>query len=747
MLVNMKNKNSQIMKEILIFILIFATTFSFYKIPLKDELFNNDLVPKTSQFVSRNIRIAIYNEPNVTLPSYVSVATLTNNYTDIKANLINSGYQVSELTCDDIYNHKLKTVNFDILILADNVPRENITNYVKEFWLGGGAILSFDSALAYLCYFGILIPESAGDDGRLTYWTYLSSPINNISMRHPSSKSYNIDDTFTISPLNWAVLDWVALQGSVVSNDFYKIAFRQGDTDDVSVVAYDPAILSGGKVIHILSNFMLNADDLIIDAIEWLCPRPKGRILFDLSHFPYYGIDPWDSLATAPGNYEILRDNLVNRSYTIDKLYPSATGNLTTNNLAPYDALIICLPDLNFTASEVSAVTNWVNNGGGIITIGENPGSVTEDTNINYLYSNFGLSMNLTDGGSNTVTYTVEHPTLEGCSQITALAPGLIVYSGSAYPIWGNNADEIIVGGQEFGKGRVILMADFATLRDSSMPSYDNLQYGINLINWLTASQAEVLLYLDQIGGPDPNDNYYRAPVTNALNDLGVSFYLTHNIYYFNLSMSFDEYPLAIIDNPAAYIGSYFGDVLNYVKSGGHLIISSYVYGVSSGNTLWDYLGFEPTGDTFSAPQTIYIWDNPHPIFNTPAEFGATSINSTYDYVATDVCNLTLYSNATAIAGLTSSFQTEGAAIILGAGGRSIANAMLITTYMDDTDDSTYSDAQELWENEIAYMMSIIHYTPPITPGGINWFLIIIIGAIALVVIAVVIIIFKKRKK
>ncbi|MFX0057111.1 MAG: hypothetical protein ACFE85_01920 [Candidatus Hodarchaeota archaeon] len=740
----MKSKNKYLISEVIIVYLIFTLTFGFYAIPIKVESLSRDFIPKSSQFVPRNIRIAIYDEPNVTVPSY-GEPVLTYNYNNIEYILTTAGYTVSNLTTTQILNHELTTAKFDVFVLVDNLPRESIVNYVKEFWLGGGAILSFDSAISYLCYAGILPPESEGDNGYFLYWDYLVSATQNVTLRHPISKSYALGENFTNFNSDFATFFWSALMGTSISSDLYKIATINGNDNAATVVAYEPTIFSGGKVVHILTNFQLDADDLVVDAVEWLCPRPKGRILFDLSHLPYYGIDPWDTLADYYPRFEIIRDYLVNRSYTIDKLYPSVSGNLTTANLAPYDVLVIALSNYNFTSSEVSVVTNWVNSGGNLLIFGENTILNTQNENVNYLLKNFDLKINLTSSGSGAATYQIEHPIHEGCSQLTVSAPGKVVYSGNAFPILGSDADNIFIAGQEYGDGRIILMSDIAPFRDSTIMSTDNLQYGINLLNWLTASQAEVLLYLDQTGPPDPNDNYYRAPVTNALNDLGVPFYLTYTIYYFNLSMSFNEYPLAIIDNPVAYIGGYFSDVLNYMKSGGHLIISTYSYGVTSGDPLWDYLGFEPTGDTFSTPQPIYIWDNTHPIFNTPADYGATSISSTYNYVITDVCNLTIYGNATAIAGLTSSASSEGVAVILGAEGRSIANAMLVTTYIDDTDDSTYPDAQELWENEIAYMMSIIY--PPTEPDGFNWLWIIIIAAIIVGALAIIIIIIRKRKK
>jgi hypothetical protein len=67
----------------------------------------------------------------------------------------------------------------------------------------------------------------------------------------------------------------------------------------------------------------------------------------------------------------------------------------------------------------------------------------------------------------------------------------------------------------------------------------------------------------------------------------------------------------------------------------------------------------------------------------------------------TDALNLTVHANATGIAGYSA---YSGASIVLGAGGDVIFNGAFITIYNEDTDDSTYLDNQEIWENEIAFL-------------------------------------------
>ncbi len=698
-------------KKNLIILLTLAMLLSAISLPLSAnansvDLRTSDLTPRSSQIIPRTVRVAIYDDANVTRPSYADNALLTNNYSNIQTALLAAGYEVTPLTTNQIYNHELMNARYDVFIMADNLPKTNITNYVKEYWLGGGTLLSMDSALNFICYAGILPPESVGDDGNPAYWTYQYSSAQNITTRHPVSKSYAVNDSFNIDgSQSSATFSWSALQGTSIASELVKIATRPGSPDAVTAVAYEPQT-KGGKVVHLPSPRDLEDDAILIDAIEWLCPTPKGRILFDLSHYPYYGIDSWDDVAQST-NYGTWRDTLVSRGYTIDKLYPSASGNLTASNLLPYDMLFLCIPSINFTSNEVTAVTNWVGNGGGLIAIGENPSFIDENNNINYLYGSYDLEM-VSVSGTSSANYIVEHPTIEGCSQITASAPGTINHFGNAYAIWGYDDTEIYVAGQEYGNGRVLLMSDVAAFRDSTISSLDNLQYAINIANWLTSGEAEVLLFVDEPDSP----NYYRTPVANALNELGINFYLTFVDDYTNLSLNLYDWELLIVDNPwvPGFAPSVLTTVNTFVQEGGRLIISTFRVNYDPTHPLWARLGFA-YNQTQPSGSSLYIWDAAHAIFNLPVDYGASRFDPIRDY-GDEGDLLTVYPNATALAGYTVSETEDNANIVLGNGGKTLFNGYLIDQFTGDYDDSAYTDNFELWINEITFMWAQIILEP-----------------------------------
>ena len=655
------------------------------------------------EFEERSIRIAVYDEPDTSLPDYgggLPSGELQYTGPEVAAMLTSFGYQVTLLDLHDIYEHQLMTADFDVFVLADSLPRENITNMIREYWMGGGAIFAMDSSIDFLCYFGLL-SDSFGGFGNGTYFDYVGSDIT-INSRHPVTQAYQPGDTLDVNLDDYAAWNWTFLQERSYADDLTLLAHSEGNEEIATAVAYDPSD-RGGKIVTLSYSFAYSLPEihqLMADAIDWLCPRPKGRILFDLSHYSYYPVDPWDNTGLTGSRYMALRDDLVSRHYTFDKYYG---GNFTAENLAPYDMLIINTPETVFFESEVVVVTDWIAGGGGLFILGDNNAFTQENTNLNYLLSNFSLWINTAEiytiFGFTTTDFEL-HPTTEGVGGVYFSGGCYVNYTGNAYPIVWDDSNAVVAG-QEFGLGRVILAGDINYL-SSYIDDNDNHQFGINTANWLTSGTAEVLLYVDT-AWHDPNTNLYQGPAAQALNDLGISFQLTFNSVFFELSLYQKEWDLVIVDNINYGITSIFDDLLDYLEFGGQLIISTWLYSSSLGTALWDYVGFDYVGPNFSPPPDIHLWETDSILLSS---YGADTIvtNADFDF-GTECGNLTVYNNATALAGLSPSPSTTNASIILGAGGNAIANGMLISMYANDTDDSTYRDSFEIWRDEIAYLM------------------------------------------
>jgi hypothetical protein len=386
---------------------------------------------------------------------------------------------------------------------------------------------------------------------------------------------------------------------------------------------------------------------------------------------------------------------LVNRSYTFDKLYPPST--LSSQNLEGYDILVVCDPNVNFTAAEVTAVTDWVTAGGSILGIGDH--TLSKNQNMNYLLSNMDIGMNLTDSGTNSLVRSGVHVTHEGTTAMSCLAPGAVSTAGSAFSIWEDSIEGLpVVGGDQHGNGRVILIADGAVMRDLRIGIANNAQALINFANWLSAATADVLLHVDNLDISSPWD----APAVDALNDLGIKFYLTFQESYMNLSLHDQQWSLVVLDSCWPGIGLYLDEVSSYLDGGGDLIVSWHQVDTFDGNPLFAKIGFDFANDL---PDKVpfYIWEPDHPVFNYPNDYGALNFTSVDDY-GDEGDLLTVYANATALGGYTDTNLPGNATTVLGFNEQVIWNSYLIDQLSGDYDDSTYPDSFELWQNEIAFL-------------------------------------------
>ncbi|MFX1559735.1 MAG: hypothetical protein ACFFBL_04045, partial [Promethearchaeota archaeon] len=660
-----------------------------------------------AQFVEETLRVAVYAESNLTLPAYATGGVYTDYYQNVIDLLESAGYAVTAMTTQDILDHKLTVADYDAFVLPNQLPRERIVNHIKNYWLGGGGVLSFEASIGFCFYAGLIHSSLEGqfslypiDLGGM--WTYSPFPVVgdiydgiNSTTRHPVTKSLE-DDTLYPFVGNHTILEGVALP-SLLGSAYLDLAYYKTQSTWTSIAGFDNPD-RGGKIVFLTGNcssFETWMEPVVGDSIDWLTPRPKARILYDLTHLPYYGVDSWDISYVQAATTQIdMRGFLVNRSYTFDKLYPPST--LSTEALQGYDVLIACDPSENFTAAEVAAVTDWVNAGGSILGIADH--TLSNNQNMNYLLSNMDIGMNHSATGQNALVPSGVHVTHEGTTTMGCLAPGAVGTAGSAFSIWEDAIGVPVIGGDQHGSGRVILIADGAVMRDGRIGLYDNTQALINFANWLSAAKGDVLFYVENYDLSNP----YEAPAVDALNDLEIPFYLTYTEFYLNLSLHSQDWSLVIIDSAWPGINPYLDDFSSYLDTGGDLIVSWHMMHVYQSDPLYSKVGFGYSAN-YPDSQPFYIWSPNHGIFNYPSDYGALNFTQGYD-IGEEGDLMTVYANATALAGLTDTNQPGNATIVLGFNAHVLWNGYLIDQLTGDVDDSTYSDAHELWENEIGFM-------------------------------------------
>ncbi|UCE11259.1 MAG: hypothetical protein JSW61_04805 [Candidatus Thorarchaeota archaeon] len=708
-----------------------------------DALANIDGPFKSQALLSQlphNARIAIYDEDNLTVPVISDGLNFTNNIAEITTLLEGAGHTVEALTEEDILNHDLITADYDVFIMVNNVPRPSIEHLVKEFSLGGGGLLTFHGAVSYLWYGGYIFDSLDQDLGHGVWWGYFSSDSQNITSRHPTMKAYHVNDTVYERANSWAT-SWEPKLVEGRGNDMIFLMNNASKTDFITAFAIDNH-KDGGRIVQLPgdgSSIPADFESIILDSVEWLVPKPRGRIVFDLSHSARIGIDPWDvpyiTVWSSTNNFGQFRNLAANHSYTFDKLYPSATGNLTAERLANYDVLVVNWPDLDYTAAERVAVEDWVAGGGSLLVLGDRTGMSGGDTGdvfLNQLLQNFDMSLGTTDvlDFASMTPASGGHLTLESCTSLSIGYRNYLVVIGNATEIWMDGTD-IVVAGEEFGRGRAILSADMNIFDNDFLGEESNVRFALNVLNWLSSTDAEILVHTDYLGWNDA--------VCKALRDLGLSYSLFNTRQYLDDFVDSQSWGLLIYNNVNYFPESTIYDELYaFVNTGGSLILTSFDVDSHPTHPLWSKMGVE-WSSSLSGQPSMYIWEASHPVFTEPNN------HSMYDYTsnaffADDGDTVVYFEGHSALAGTTATAQNGSATIVVSDDRKTLFNTIIIDNFGTDEDDSTYADSVELWQNEIVYMM-----TDPTPPPGDGFpidtttLLIIVAGALAVVAIGAIV--------
>ena len=690
-----------------------------------------------------NARVAIYDEDNLTVPNISDGSNFTNNLAEITSLLEGAGHTVEALTEEDILNHELLTADYDVFIMVNNVPRPSIEHLVKEFSLGGGGLLTFHGAVSYLWYGGYIIDDLDHDEGNSVWWGYWSSDSQNVTSRHPTMKDYHVNDTVYERANLWAT-SWEPKLIEGRGDDMILLMNNASSTDFITAFAIDNR-KDGGRIVQLPgdgSSIPTDFESIILDSVEWLIPLPKGRIVYDLTHSPRLCVDWWDTefatVWSGLNNYEEFRTLAVNHTFTFDKLYPLTTGNLTAERLAKYDVLMLCWPDLNYTSPEMAAVEEWVSNGGSLLVLGDryglggNPG----DLAINELLQNFDMSLGTTNIVNYVETDPGTHYTLESCDILTIGYRNHLVVLSNATGVWYDGAFPVVAA-QEFGEGRAILSADM-NIFDSSLLNnntfvYDNQRFGLNVLNWLTSNDADILVFASYGG--------FYADVITALRDLGHSYQPFFTDDYIDDFIEYKEWDLVILDQSNFWFTNTELDAIYaYVNDGGKLILSYFDVDGSSTHPVWSKIGVEYSAEPADFPD-LFMWDSSHRIFTEPNNLDAANLTSDISF-GDDGDTLTVLNGYTALAGSTATEQDGNAFIVLSNDYQTLYNGYLIDACITDEDDSTYRDSVELWENEIAFMLN-----PPSggLPFDIDPLTLAIIGGAVVAIIVIGVLVSRRR--
>ncbi|TFH05355.1 MAG: hypothetical protein E4H14_12910 [Candidatus Thorarchaeota archaeon] len=694
--------------------------------------------------LSHNARVAIYDEDNLTVPVISDAQNLSNNLTEITTLLEGAGHSVDLLTEEDILAHDLITADYDVFIIVDNIPRPSIFNLIKEFSLGGGGLMTFDSAVSYLWFGGYINEALTVDEGNYNHWGYFESVGQNVTARHPTMTDYHPGDNVTIREDYWATI-WGPELTAQRGDDMIILMNNSITPNHITAFAIDNS-RDGGRIVHLPGdgyNIASDMESIILDSVNWLVPKPKGRILFDYTHQPRIGIDSWDTdfLTTyiPPNIFEQFRNLAVNHSYTFDKLYPLSTGNITAARLAPYDVLIMAWPDLNYTVAEGAVIDAWVNGGGSLLVLGDRTGlgfpNNYGDETLNMVLQNFDMSLGTTNELNFAVMTPGTHITLEGCTGLSMGYRNFLSVLGNATTIWFDGTDPVVAG-QEYGAGRAILSADMNIFDNGALGLTSNRYFALNVLNWLSSSDASILVHTDYLGWNDA--------VCRALRDLGLSYSLFNTRQYLDEFLDSQSWDLLIYNNVNHWPESIIYDKLYaFVNTGGTLILTTFTVDNHPTHPLWSKMGVEYQS-TLSGSPSMYFWDASHPVFTEPNN------HTMYNYTSNgpfgdDGDAVVYFEGYTALAGTTATPQNGTATIVVSDDRKTLFNSIIIDNFGTDEDDSTYADSVELWQNEIAYLLTEPSTTTGGLPFGLDTMTLLIIAGAAVGLILVIGLLARRR--
>jgi thermitase len=184
--------------------------------------------------------------------------------------------------------------------------------------------------------------------------------------------------------------------------------------------------------------------------------------------------------------YSMWVGNLTNRGYAVDTY---SAGFITPDVLAGYNVFVIPAAMSFYLTDEISAIQDFVINGGGLLVIGD-----YLPTTYTNLTSFAGVTWNSYYGWSGTTYNITPHYVTEDVSAAYFGYPAseLFVSSPAGGLIRdGYTGGHIMLAVSEVGAGRVIGISDQQTVDDRDIGNADNLKLANNMIDWLLGVKYE----------------------------------------------------------------------------------------------------------------------------------------------------------------------------------------------------------------------------------------------------------------
>ena len=370
------------------------------------------------------------------------------------------------------------------------------------------------------------------------YSSTTGNPVPALSTMSPSSATAG-SAALTLSLagsnfINGSVVNWngTALPTTFVSSSSLTASvaatlLTTAGTASVSVLTPSPGGgTSGSLTFTINTGSTSTAKKYLFDAsqaetagnADWVVDQDNG--VFAAAPTPAQsGITSSTSETYWLGGISAWGVALAKRGHSISTL-PAAgliTYGSTTNtqDLSKYDVFVICEPNKAFTTAEKQAIVNYVNNGGGLVLVGNHNGSDRDNDGwdapriLNDLFTNngiranpFGMSLDLLSfSGASSNVSTTASPITNGLAGVvtsmennsgTSITISTTANASVRGHIWRSgttqNSNNVLCASSTYGTGRVFLIGDSSPPDDGTGASGNTLFNG-----WGVFSHAALL--------------------------------------------------------------------------------------------------------------------------------------------------------------------------------------------------------------------------------------------------------------
>jgi len=227
-------------------------------------------------------------------------------------------------------------------------------------------------------------------------------------------------------------------------------------------------------------------------------------VLWDTSHGVYvsstFGGDGYQP--SQDGYYNTLAEHLGNNDFTID----ITSRGFLTDNPSGYDVIVVCLTSAfysSYTSTEVDRIVDFVNNGGGLLIMGDR--QAAPNVNIQAIASEFGITLGVSDVLPYEILTTehIDHPVFDGVDQISMYAASELSVDAPALPIAWQDAGttKAVAAVAQYGQGRVVALGDctlwsWVDTYEERFNRADNPRFAVNTFNFLAVPEPATLLLL-----------------------------------------------------------------------------------------------------------------------------------------------------------------------------------------------------------------------------------------------------------